>query len=85
MTIYEDLPTEEREIKSREYEEKGLKIPKGSEIEMTDWATQNGMKQKLNRKYFKVSNSPEKGSILVLAEGNRSVSGYWAGFWKESL
>jgi hypothetical protein len=80
---FENMPEPTRNYLEAKYEEEGLKIPFATEIELTDWAVENGIKHKNpNRKYIKLSNDRTKGYISVLGEGQRQPTHYWAGFWK---
>lgn len=86
---FEYLPEEEYEKYERLYMERALKIKDGIRIEPTDWAIQNGLFSAFEVKikkniYFKVRNCRNEREIIVKEQGNKSLSKYWAGFWKEA-
>lgn len=87
MRKYEDLPIEQYKEKHAEYEAKGLAIPDGTPVQLTDWGEQNGAAPVNNRRlktrtFIKVGNARKQGRIKVLHEGNTVPTYYWAGFWK---
>lgn len=88
---YEKLPIEQYRKKHAEYEAQGLAIPNGSEVELTDWAIQNGLKMKATKNnrqllFIKVGEATKpskKGRIKVLHGNDKQPYYYWAGFWKK--
>ena len=82
--IYEKLPKKEYEVLHKKYTKRGLRIPQGIEVKMTDWAKQNGIKQKKGRKYYKVRKSRKPDMIWVQPNGTNYSLMYWAGFWKRA-
>lgn len=86
---YEDLPLEQYKEKKAEYEARGLAIPDGALVELTDWAEQNGItarrsKGNPNAVFRKVGNARKHGRIKV-EHGERDSQPYyyWAGFWQK--
>lgn len=78
---YEELPQEQYEIKYKEYTDRGLAIPVGAEVELTDWAIQNGLKKKPG-KFIKTSNNTKDKEHIRVRKDDKGPTTYWAGFWK---
>jgi hypothetical protein len=67
----------------KEFEEAGLAIPEGVEVQPTEWAYQNGVVQyRKNRTFVKIRDGRNGGTILVSKGTNKQPDPYWAGFWK---
>ncbi len=84
---YEDLPIDQYHKKHDEYQARGLAIPDGTEVELTDWAIQNGITARKSKRnptaiFIKEGNG-KRGRIKVMHGDSVQPRYYWAGFWKE--
>lgn len=82
---YEDIykiNSKEYFARHKQFEQRGMRIPDGSEVRPSLWAIQNGIEQRgVKKRFIKIKNNRNGWCIFVLKEGNKIPSIYWAGFW----
>jgi hypothetical protein len=92
MIIYEKIANKELYMQEwTHFTERGIAIPNGSQVEPTEWAYQNGViKRSDKRNYFKVRNHRDYSEFIIVsrdgvypAAGSKQGQTFWAGFWKE--
>jgi hypothetical protein len=65
------------------FEDAGLVIPDGADVEPTEWAYENGVvRRDKNARFIKIRNGRDGWNILVRKNRNSQPDSYWAGFWK---
>jgi hypothetical protein len=66
---------------SEAQEKHGMSIPKGSRVEPTDLAIENGAAEP-GRLGILVGYARSNNGVRLLLDGNKNSTTYWAGFWK---
>ncbi len=67
----------------RAFEDAGMDVMAGTQVEPTEWAIQNGVAKRGD--VGVVFATPRKhGRLCVLVNGKRTPVYYWSGFWKSS-